>query len=56
MAKRSTAVSKESFFCCKCGKTTTREGFFHKFKSPLYEANGYRLPICKDCINKMYLE
>lgn len=56
MAKRSTTVSKESFFCCKCGKTTTREGFFHKFKSPLYEANGYRLPICKDCINKMYLE
>lgn len=42
--------------CCKCGRAyKQRRGFFPVSYSVLYKGIGY-MPVCKDCIDKMYNE
>ena len=42
--------------CPCCGKTYTRQQdyFFKNSQSPLWKANNGFIPVCKDCVLKMY--
>lgn len=40
------------YMCCQCNRTFTDLTYFYKSNSKLY--NSGRLPICKDCLLKLY--
>lgn len=47
-------VSSEKSVCCRCGTAySRRKGYFPVSYAILYKGTGY-IPICKDCIDKMY--
>lgn len=57
--KTSTGAPKkpETFICTRCGEVfgkVKRDKEFAMVKSPLWEKNGYRLPICSECLNFLY--
>ncbi|MCR1960220.1 hypothetical protein CWE04_11760 [Thomasclavelia cocleata] len=56
MPKNNKIVSKKEYRCCKCGKTTKKADDFSKVQNPLYEGLDGRLPICKSCLNKLYIK
>lgn len=41
------------YVCCQCEKHSNSPANFYKTNSTLYTNNGY-LPICKDCLNKLF--
>jgi hypothetical protein len=46
---------KPSFYqCSRCGKKLTNEDSFPASQSELYAGWGYRLPICKPCLDKLF--
>lgn len=48
-------TERKSFVCCSCGKAYDRQDRnFSASQSPLYAGNGYRLPICRHCIDKLF--
>lgn len=56
MSRSNKSVSKKEYKCCKCGKTTEKIDNFSKVQSDLYDGfNGY-LPICKKCLNQLYIK
>lgn len=56
MSRSNKSVSKKEYKCCKCGKTTEKIDNFSKVQSDLYDgSNGY-LPICKKCLNQLYIK
>lgn len=47
-------AAQQKFICCRCGMAHSRlKGFFPASHSPTYRGLGY-IPICFDCIDKMY--
>lgn len=56
MPRSNKSVSKKEYRCCKCGKTTQKAEEFSKVQNPLYDGLNGRLPICKSCLNKLYIK
>jgi len=47
----------ETFICTRCGTTFNKKDHLKEFstvKSPMWEGNGYKLPICNDCLKFYY--
>lgn len=42
------------FLCTRCGKKIKKLKDFPSGKSEIYEGYEYRLPICSDCLEKLY--
>ena len=45
----------KKFKCCACGCASDASWQYPKGYSNLYAANEYRLPICNECINSLYI-
>lgn len=49
-------AERKSYVCCSCGKEYDRQDRnFSASQSPLYAGNGYRLTICRHCIDKLFV-
>lgn len=45
--------NSSNYVCCQCERHFSSPTNFYKSNSTLYTNNGY-LPICKDCLNKLF--
>jgi len=44
------------FCCCRCTRDYTRQkGYFYASQSPLWRANNGYLPVCRNCVDEIYL-
>lgn len=56
-AKNSGNKKPDTFMCHRCKKVMNKTQLAREcsvVKSPLWEGNGYRLPVCNDCLNVLY--